>query len=169
MSDLLWKPNKDTYSNSAIKSFSDIIANNYGINFDEYQDLWQWSIKEPEKFWLTLLQSLSICYSGKIDPVITNDELIYDQKFFPNINLNYAENIILNLNSTPIIFINEKGFRQEISRQEIITKVSRLSSYLRLIGIRKGDRIAAISANTPNTLISFLAVNSIGAVWSSCY
>ena len=48
MSDLLWKPNKDTYSNSAIKSFSDIIANNYGINFDEYQDLWQWSIKEPE-------------------------------------------------------------------------------------------------------------------------
>ena len=57
MSDLLWKPNKDTYSNSAIKSFSDIIANNYGINFDEYQDLWQWSIKEPEKFWLTLLQS----------------------------------------------------------------------------------------------------------------
>ena len=168
MSDLLWKPNKDTYSNSAIKSFSDIIANNYGINFDEYQDLWQWSIKEPEKFWLTLLQSLSICYSGKIDPVITNDELIYDQKFFPNINLNYAENIILNLNSTPIIFINEKGFRQEISRQEIITKVSRLSSYLRLIGIRKGDRIAAISANTPNTLISFLAVNSIGAVWSSC-
>jgi len=168
MSDLLWKPNKDTYSNSAIKSFSDIIANNYGINFDEYQDLWQWSIKEPEKFWLTLLQSLSICYSGKIDPVITNDELIYDQKFFPNINLNYAENIILNLNSTPIIFINEMGFRQEISKKEIITKVSRLSSYLRLIGIRKGDRIAAISANTPNTLISFLAVNSIGAVWSSC-
>ena len=67
-----------------------------------------------------------------------------------------------------LIFINEKGFRQEISKQEIITKVSRLSSYLRSIGIRKGDRIAAISANTPNTLISFLAVNTIVAIWSSC-
>ena len=168
MSDLLWKPDKGTYSNSAIKNFSDIINKNYGVNFDEYQDLWQWSIKEPEKFWSTLIHSLGICYSGQINPVVSNDELIHDQRFFPNISLNYAENVILNLNSTPIIFINEKGFRQEISKQEIITKVSRLSSYLRSIGIRKGDRIAAISANTPNTLISFLAANTIGAIWSSC-
>ena len=168
MSDLLWKPDKSAYSNSAIKNFSDIINNRHGINFDEYEDLWQWSIKEPQKFWSALIQYLDIHCSGQIDPVINKDELIYDQKFFPNLSLNYAENIILNLNSTPIIFINEKGFRQEISKEEIITKVSRLSSYLRSIGIRKGDRVVAIAANTPNTLISFLAVNTIGAIWSSC-
>ena len=168
MTDLLWKPDEDTYANSAIKNFTDTIAKNYGIQIDEYQDLWKWSINEKEKFWSTLLHFLGIKYSGNIDPVITNDELIYDQKFFPNISLNYAENIILNLNNTPIIFINEKGFRQEITREEIIAKVSSLSSYLRSIGIKKGDRVAAISANTPNTLISFLSVNSIGAVWSSC-
>ena len=168
MTDLLWKPDEDTYANSAIKNFADTIAKNYGIQIDEYQDLWQWSINEKEKFWSTLLQFLGIRYSGNIDPVITNDELIYDQKFFPNISLNYAENIIFNLNNTPIIFINEKGFRQEITKEEIIAKVSSLSSYLRSIGIKKGDRVAAISANTPNTLISFLSVNSLGAVWSSC-
>ena len=168
MTDLLWKPDKDIYANSAIKNFADTIAKNYGIQIDEYQDLWKWSINEKEKFWSTLLHFLGIKYSGNIDPVITNDELIYDQKFFPNISLNYAENIILNLNNTPIIFINEKGFRQEITKEEIIAKVSSLSSYLRSIGIKKGDRVAAISANTPNTLISFLSVNSIGAVWSSC-
>ena len=168
MTDLLWKPDKDIYANSAIKNFADTIAKNYGIQIDEYQDLWKWSINEKEKFWSTLLHFLGIKYSGNIDPVITNDELIYDQKFFPNISLNYAENIILNLNNTPIIFINEKGFRQEITKEEIIAKVSCLSSYLRSIGIKKGDRVAAISANTPNTLISFLSVNSIGAVWSSC-
>jgi len=168
MTDLLWKPEEDTYANSAIKNFADTIAKNYGIQINEYEDLWQWSINEKEKFWSTLLQFLGIRYSGNIDPVITSDELIYDQKFFPNISLNYAENIILNLNNTPIIFINEKGFRQEITKEEIIEKVSSLSSYLRSIGIKKGDRVAAISANTPNTLISFLSVNSIGAVWSSC-
>ena len=135
MSDLLWKPDKSVYSNSAIKNFSDIINNMHGISFDEYEDLWQWSIKEPQKFWSALIQSLDIHCSGQIDPVITKDELIYDQIFFPNISLNYAENIILNLNSTPIIFINEKGFRQEISKEEIIAKVSRLSSYLRSIGL----------------------------------
>ena len=168
MSDLLWKQDKDFYSDTTLKRFSETITENYGIQINEYQDLWQWSIKEPEKFWTTLLQFLGIRFSGQIDPVISNDELIYDQKFFTNVSLNYAENIILNLNSTPIIFINEKGFRQEISKEEIIIKVSKLSSYLKSIGIKKGDRIAAISANTPNTLISFLAVNSIGAIWSSC-
>ena len=168
MSDLLWKQDKDLYSDTTLKKFSETITENYGIQINEYQDLWQWSIKEPEKFWTTLLQFLGIRYSGQVDPVISNDELIYDQKFFTNVSLNYAENIILNLNSTPIIFINEKGFRQEISKEEIIIKVSKLSSYLKSIGIKKGDRIAAISANTPNTLISFLAVNSIGAIWSSC-
>ena len=168
MSDLLWKQDKDFYSDTTLKRFSETITENYGIQINEYQDLWQWSIKEPEKFWTTLLQFLGIRFSGQVDPVISNDELIYDQKFFTNVSLNYAENIILNLNSTPIIFINEKGFRQEISKEEIIIKVSKLSSYLKSIGIKKGDRIAAISANTPNTLISFLAVNSIGAIWSSC-
>ena len=168
MTNLLWKPDEDTYANSAIKNFADTIAKNCGIQINEYEDLWQWSINEKEKFWSTLLQFLGIRYSGNIDPVVTNDELIYDQKFFPNISLNYAENIILNLNNTPIIFINEKGFRQEITKEEIIEKVSSLSSYLRSIGIKKGDRVAAISANTPNTLISFLSVNSLGAVWSSC-
>ena len=168
MSDLLWKQDKDLYSDTTLKKFSETITENYGFPINEYQDLWQWSIKEPEKFWTTLLQFLGIRYSGQVDPVISNDELIYDQKFFTNISLNYAENIILNLNSIPIIFINEKGFRQEISKEEIIIKVSKLSSYLKSIGIKKGDRIVAISANTPNTLISFLAVNSIGAIWSSC-
>ena len=168
MSDLLWKQDKGLYSDTTLKKFSETITENYGIKIKEYQDLWQWSIKEPEKFWTALLQFLGIHYFGQVDPVISNDELIYDQKFFTNISLNYAENIILNLNSNPIIFINEKGFRQEISKDEIIIKVSKLSSYLKSIGVKKGDRIASISANTPNTLISFLAVNSIGAIWSSC-
>ena len=87
MSDLLWKPDKSAYSNSAIKNFSDIIINRYGINFDEYQDLWQWSIKKPEKFWSALLQSLDIHYYGKIDPVISKDELIYDPVSYTHLTL----------------------------------------------------------------------------------
>ena len=94
MSDLLWKPDKSAYSNSAIKNFSDIINNRHGINFDEYEDLWQWSIKEPQKFWSALIQSLDIHCSGQIDQVITKDELIHDQKFFPNIRYNISPTII---------------------------------------------------------------------------
>ena len=75
---------------------------------------------------------------------------------------------MLSLNERPIIFRNELGVRQELSKVEILEKVGKLSNYLKSIGIKKNDRIVAVAANTPNTIISFLATNSIGAIWSSC-
>ena len=36
------------------------------------------------------------------------------------------------------------------------------------IGIKKGDRVAAVLPNIPETVISFLSVAKIGAIWSSC-
>ena len=75
---------------------------------------------------------------------------------------------MLSLNDEPIIFRNEVGVRQVLSKTEIQEKVGKLSNYLKSIGIKKNDRIVAVAANTPNTIISFLAVNSIGAIWSSC-
>jgi acetoacetyl-CoA synthetase len=75
---------------------------------------------------------------------------------------------LLSLNDEPIIFRNEVGVRQVLSKTEIQEKVGKLSNYLKSIGIKKNDRIVAVAANTPNTIISFLAINSIGAIWSSC-
>ena len=55
-----------------------------------------------------------------------------------------------------------------LTKEELKYKVGKLSNYFRSIGIQKNDRIAAIAANTPNTIIAFLAANSIGAIWTSC-
>src|SRR5262249_56241014 len=38
---------------------------------------------------------------------------------------------------------------------------------LRALGVGRGDRVAAYMPNIPETLIAFLAVSSIGAIWSS--
>ena len=38
---------------------------------------------------------------------------------------------------------------------------------LRALGVRRGDRVVAYMPNIPETLIAFLAVASIGAIWSS--
>ena len=169
MDDLLWTPPEENYLSSNITSFFQYLEKNYDLQFkNNYESLWDWSISNPKEFWTSLIKFLNINYSGEIDPVITNDQYIYNQKFFPNVEISYAQNIIENLNDTPIVFRNEKDFRIEINKQELVHKVANLSSYLRSIGIQKGDRVAAVAGNTPNTIISFLAVNSLGAIWSSC-
>ena len=169
MSDPLWTPTDIRSASSNLIKFYQFIENKYDASFqNDYGSLWNWSVKENSKFWPSLLEYLNIEYSGNILPTVTNETDIYDQKYFPNIKINYAQNILNKLNDVPIVFRNETGFRIEIGKDEIYEKVNKLCSYLRSIGIKKGDRVAAVAANTPDTIISFLATNCLGAIWSSC-
>ena len=169
MSDPLWTPTDIRSASSNLIKFYQFIENKYEASFqNDYDSLWNWSVKENSKFWPSLLEYLNIEYSGNILPTVTNETDIYDQKYFPNIDINYAQNILNKLNDVPIVFRNETGFRIEIGKDEIYEKVNKLCSYLRSIGIKKGDRVAAVAANTPDTIISFLATNCLGAIWSSC-
>ena len=169
MSEPLWTPENNRSASSNLIKFYQFIENKYEVSFqNDYASLWNWSVKENSKFWPSLLEYLNIEYSGNILPTVTNETDIYDQKYFPNIDINYAQNILNKLNDVPIVFRNETGFRIEIGKDEIYEKVNKLCSYLRSKGIKKGDRVAAIAANTPDTIISFLATNCLGAIWSSC-
>ena len=169
MSEPLWTPVNNRSASSNLIKFYQFIENKYEVSFqNDYASLWNWSVKENSKFWPSLLEYLNIEYSGNILPTVTNETDIYDQKYFPNIDINYAQNILNKLNDVPIVFRNETGFRIEIGKDEIYEKVNKLCSYLRSKGIKKGDRVAAIAANTPDTIISFLATNCLGAIWSSC-
>ncbi len=47
-------------------------------------------------------------------------------------------------------------------------KVTAVAAWLKSKGIVRGDRVASLMPNIPETVIAFLATNSIGAVWSSC-
>ena len=169
MSEPLWTPANNRSASSNLIKFYQFIENKYEVSFqNDYASLWNWSVKENSKFWPSLLEYLNIEYFGNILPTVTNETDIYDQKYFPNIDINYAQNILNKLNDVPIVFRNETGFRIEIGKDEIYEKVNKLCSYLRSKGIKKGDRVAAIAANTPDTIISFLATNCLGAIWSSC-
>ena len=164
----LWQPESQSQSKTNFSSFYKYLKNS-NLDFNEnYEDLWKWSIENKESFWLNLFNYFDISYSGSRDPVISSDELIYNQKFFENIKLSYAENIINHLIDEPVIYINETGYKKILHKNEIEINVAKLSHYLKSIGVKSGDRVAAIAGNTPETLISFLAVNSIGAIWSSC-
>ena len=169
MKQFLWEPSKEKCSSSGLAKFFSFIEQKYDVTFStNYELLWEWSIKQNKEFWPSLIDFLNIQYSGNIKPTISSDHYIYNQKYFTNIQISYAQNILEKLNDIPIIFQNENNFRVEITREEIQKKVRNLVAYLKSIGITKGDRVVAVAANTPDTIISFLATNYLGAIWSSC-
>jgi|TARA_Y100000389_G_scaffold85608_1_gene82341 acetoacetyl-CoA synthetase len=169
MKQFLWEPSKEKSLSSRLAEFFSFIEQKYEVTFQSnYELLWEWSIKQNKEFWPSLIDFLNIQYSGNIKPTISSDHFIYNQKYFTNIQISYAQNILEKLNDVPIIFQNENSFRVEITKEEIQKKVRNLVAYLKSIGITKGDRIVAVAANTPDTIISFLATNCLGAIWSSC-
>ncbi len=55
-----------------------------------------------------------------------------------------------------------------LSWPELKRRVASLALHLQDQGVQPGDRVAAYLPNTPEATIAFLAVASIGAIWSIC-
>ena len=91
-------------------------------------------------------------------------------KWFRGAELNYTENVFANASPDrpALMFESEIQPLKEISWDELQKKVASVATCLRDMGIKRGDRVVAYIPNIPETAIAFLAVASIGAVWSSC-
>jgi acetoacetyl-CoA synthetase len=90
-------------------------------------------------------------------------------KFFPDAKLNYAENLLRRHDDgTAILFRGEDKASRRISYAELDALVSRLQQALAGAGVKKGDRVAAMLPNLPESAALLLAASSIGAIFSSC-
>ena len=90
-------------------------------------------------------------------------------KWFHGARFNFAENLLAHdASGTAIVFGNERGDRIVVAWSELRDQVARVAQRLRALGVRKGDRVAAFTANRPEAVVAMLATASLGAVWSSC-
>jgi len=166
MKEPLWQPSEQKKHNSILEDFSRFIDFKSNKNF---KSLWEWSVKNPEKFWSKFWDySKIIGDKGKV--IIQKNKIFNKVKFFPDSKINYAENILKKKNhdDTAIYFLSEKGFEESITWKELYEKVCKFSSYLKTIDLQKGDRVAAYVPNKIESIISFLACAKNGIIWSSC-
>ncbi len=161
----LWQPSQKLKQESILQDFCKF------INFkstDNFKDLWQWSIKNPEEFW-SKFWDYSKIIGDKGSEIIKKDKIFNKSKFFPDSKLNYAENILKKKsNDIAISFLSEKGFEEYITWNKLYEKVCKFSNYLKKLNLKKGDRLAAYVPNKIETIISFLACAKNGIIWSSC-
>lgn len=167
MSEYLWKPNANC--ETQLDSFIKELNQQYQLTINSYETLYEWSIENVELFWQAVAIFTGLCFSKSSDSVLQNKEDMINAKWFPGSKLNYAENCLKKRDdSVAIISLSEENESQSTTYAELYVRVAKLASYLKSIGIQKGDRVVGIVANSSEAIISFLAVSSLGAIWSSC-
>ncbi len=158
----LWKPSKEKAQKTLMARF----MNEAGFN--DYQDLYEWSISDSESFWRRVWSFCTIVGEGPGNCFTNGEALLEKIHFFPDAHLNYAENLLKERTTeTTLIFRNERSTDRTLTFSELKNQVASVAAFLKAQGVEKGDRVAAIMPNVPETIVAMLATTSIGAVWSS--
>lgn len=166
----LWEADQDTIRKSHLFNYIDWINESYHLELpQEYESIHQWSIDHTEMFWESIWKYFNVINHRSYDS-ITNGEDMPDTRWFINSRINYAEHIFRNSTTDFPALISKSEIREttEMSWEELENKVGWLREYFEECGIVPGDCIAGFLPNIPEATISFLAANSLGAVWSSC-
>ena len=165
----LWQPSATSVAASNMTAFMRVIERKHDVRVPDYAALYDWSIREPQKFWRDIWSFCQIIADGPGEVTVAHGERMPGARWFPQARLNFAENLLRRRDDAIAIeFWGEDKVASRISFAELHHEVSRMAQALRAAGLRAGDRVAAYMPNVPGTVIAMLAASSIGAIWSSC-
>ncbi len=164
----LWIPSDERITNSNLSSFIQFVKTNFNSEINDYASLYNWSIANIPEFWKAIWEFGEFKHSKTYSEILSNDAMINAQ-WFKGAKLNFAENLLKYRDSkTALIGVRENASAIKISYSELYQKAAQCSQLLRDLGVKKGDRVAALISNIPEAVIGMLATTSIGAIWSSC-
>lgn len=168
MTQPLWTPTPAQISKTLIHQFGKQASALVQRDITDYDALWDWSVADKSAFW-SLLWDFTGVIGQKGSVVLENEADIKNAKFFPQSQLNYAQNLLHKTGTTDaLVFCAETGDRMAWSWDHLHATVSSMQQALRANGVVAGDRIAGFVPNSPYAVAAMLAATSIGAVWSSC-
>ena len=156
-----------------IQLYLDWLKATRGLVFEDYDALWRWSTTDLDAFWQSIWDYFEMQSPTPHSAVLARDAMPGAQ-WFPGAQVNYAQQALRHVDAAhaagypAIVSDNERGQRRETSWPDLRRQVAALALHLQAQGVQPGDRVAAYLPNMPETMVAFLAVASIGAVWSVC-
>jgi acetoacetyl-CoA synthetase len=174
----LWQPHPDQISRSNLARFRDWLRDQRSLDLKDHRSLYDWSVRDLEGFWTAIAEFFDVRFHTPAQRILQRDEDPIRTKWFPGGTLNYTEHLLRfgsseidSADNRPaIVFCAEPGAgnRQMVTRAELVARVGQLASELSRLGVVCGDRVAGYLPNRLETLITFLATASLGAIWSNC-
>lgn len=179
----LWEHPNPT--STEVWKFKQSVERKTSQTFQDYHALYDWSIAHRSDFWTLAFKHFPIVYTGTIPSPCFDESARMDSVpgWFNGVKLNFAENILFSGASDgrrtkkgkeddkiAISQVREGCFAEPIVKLtwgELRRRAGRLSNAMRARGVKKGDRVALVASTSIDTLTTFLAATSIGALFSS--
>jgi acetoacetyl-CoA synthetase len=164
---LLWAPSAERAENSLLSSFISFVNRTHNSDLKGYDELYSWSLEKKELFWAAVWDFCGVIGEpGK--RTLVNGQDMEKAVWFPDGQLNFAENLLQHRgDETAIYFRAEDQASATLTRDELYAKVAALASWMKSVGVGKGDRVAGYLPNMPESVVSMLATASLGGVWTS--
>lgn len=165
----LWSPGKELIENCHLSKFAEWLQKEYLLKFNDYEQLYQWSVNESDTFWSSLFSFFPIIYEGSLNPV-KSQETMPGVRWFERVSLNIAENMCARKDPNAIATINipESENGAEVKWATLLHKAAAIQQLLYRAGLKKGDTVCGILTNATETSAAFLAVAASGMIWSCC-
>jgi len=161
-----------------IRLYQNWLREQRGLTFDSYDTLWRWSTTELDAFWQSVWDYFELRSPTPHRAALAVNRMPGAQ-WFPGAQANYSRQVLRHVDAAhaagfpALISHNEQSLAegaqaQEISWPELRRRVASLALHLKAQGLQPGDRVAAYLPNIPEAMVAFLAVVSLGGVWSIC-
>ncbi|KAK4225887.1 acetoacetyl-CoA synthetase [Podospora fimiseda] len=161
-------------SSTSMYKFMVGLNEKYGLNLKTFQDLHQFSLSNRSAFWSSVLSSANYISSGSytrpVDESIPIDSV---PKWFDGLSLNFAENMLYGNgkedDKIAIVEVREGGKEKEreVTYGELRERAGKLAKAMKKRGLKRGDRVVVVAANSVETLVVLLGVSWLGGVFSS--
>jgi len=149
----------------------DLSKNAYIKSYEEYRELYDRSVNEPESFWAEMAESLD--WYEKWDRVFFWDDKEYKHTWFEggklNVSYNCLDRHVKAGKGDRVAFIweaDEPGESKTLTYQQLYDEVCRFANVLKKYGVKKGDRVCIYLPMVLELPIAMLASARIGAIHS---
>jgi acetoacetyl-CoA synthetase len=168
----LWTPSPERIRQAAITGFRRAAAAETGLDLPDYDALHAWSVADPSSFWRFYADYARLPFRTLPERILSDDPMPHT-RWFEGATLNYAEALLFPpelgaVQRPAIVALSEAGDERSLDYAELRSLVARIQSALMREGVTRGDRVAAFSANLPETVALLLACAGLGAVFTSC-
>jgi acetoacetyl-CoA synthetase len=167
--EILWAPTDADRRAATMTAFLERAGEVAGHPLPDHEAAWRWSVDEPEAFWGLVADWFAIPFRTPPTRILA-DATMPGARWFDGATLNYAEAVFARASpDRPALLVaSERRPLRAIGWDELRRDVAAAAAGLRRLGVRRGDRVAAIVPNIPEAVVGLLATASLGAIWSSC-
>ena len=163
----LWAPTQTQITESLVWQFITYVSKKYDQSINSYPELYEWSLREKEKFWASVWEYCGVV-GVKGEKILIDGNDIEKAIWFPEARLNFAENLLQKkTDDTAIYFQAEDKVRSELTWKQLYAQVASVAAWLKSAGVTRGDRVAGLLPNMAESVVAMLASASLGAVWTA--